>query len=503
MWGFGAPPTMGGMLRSLRSPLLALGAVAALAAVPGAAQAADPFWSNGVQAQQWGTNCSIVGAPYEELQVSSQVSYGGLAGVPKVGERFLVAITYGHPGYACAPGFLADVSTELVLPTGVQPAVDGQHGIKCYKTRLSDGQWVDVTNEPWAYPSGTPSGQLCKTTVSVGAHGGIDLGLRPLITGTFFQIVVPVVATRELKGAAASPADEFRSYTQSGVVGSKWAHPEAPWNYENPAVARVWATVVANPPSAFYLDQPATEITATTAKTSAVVVNHFASGTASLDLGTTTAYGRTEAVPIDGANDANQVWATWDGLQPGTTYHWRVRFAGANGLTTAGPDQTFTTAPAPPSTGGQQPGTGTQQPGTGTQQPSAGTGSTPTGSAPGGTTTPGTTSGQPAPGSGTTAGGPVGAPVVALALGSRVKVGAVRRGLAVPVRVAGAGTVKVVLKRGGKVVTRGTARTRGAGKVAVKLARAKGARAGAHRVEVTFTPSTGSPSRASAALSLR
>jgi hypothetical protein len=62
-----------------------------------------------------------------------------------------------------------------------------------------------------------------------------------------------------------------------------------------------------------------------------------------VDLGTSTAYGRSFSYPIDGTADASQVDQDWSGLAPRTRYHWRLRFVESNGVTVLGADQTFTT----------------------------------------------------------------------------------------------------------------------------------------------------------------
>jgi hypothetical protein len=64
------------------------------------------------------------------------------------------------------------------------------------------------------------------------------------------------------------------------------------------------------------------------------------------DYGTTTAYDQITPVPDGDAGSGVQpttVWATATGLQPGTTYHYRVVATNSVGTVT-GPDQTFTTA---------------------------------------------------------------------------------------------------------------------------------------------------------------
>jgi hemolysin type calcium-binding protein len=294
---------------------------------------AEPFWSFGVTKYQSGLNCSIVDAPYYETQVTSQIGYGGTATVPKVGERFNVVLLYSHPGYACSGGFLADLYAEVEMPEGAQLAIDQTHGIGCYTTtRAAPNTWVDVTNSTWTSPNGT-KGKWCQTDGSTGKFGAINLGYRMLVTGTMFQIVVPAIATKELKGAAQTPkVAEFISATESVVTTVRTVFPT------------VWANILGfYAPSVSYPTPSSTQITPGGAKTTAYVYNHFKTGNAFVDLGTTTSYGQSSnPIPL-ASYDSYTINATWDTLTPGTTYHWRARFVDANGTTTYGPDQQFTT----------------------------------------------------------------------------------------------------------------------------------------------------------------
>jgi hypothetical protein len=77
--------------------------------------------------------------------------------------------------------------------------------------------------------------------------------------------------------------------------------------------------------------------------------------TAQFEYGLTTAYGSpTAAVSVGSQGSAQPVTIPVDGLQPSTTYHFRVVATNDSG-TTRGPDKTFTTLAAPP---GETPGGG-------------------------------------------------------------------------------------------------------------------------------------------------
>ena len=105
-----------------------------------------------------------------------------------------------------------------------------------------------------------------------------------------------------------------------------------------------------NPPTVAYPTPSATKITATGATTTGHLYYHFQRGSAYLDLGTTTSYGRTDSLAIGDTHDALAISNDWTGLKANTTYHWRLRFVDAQGRTFTGADQTFKTAAAPDTT---------------------------------------------------------------------------------------------------------------------------------------------------------
>jgi len=112
------------------------------------------------------------------------------------------------------------------------------------------------------------------------------------------------------------------------------------------------------------------DVTASGATLKATVHPQGVSTTALFEYGLTTAYGSPTAVVSVGSQDSAQpVTAPVGGLQPSTTYHFRV-VATNDGGTTRGPDKTFTTLAAPP--GGETPGGGeppqTTTPGTATPE---------------------------------------------------------------------------------------------------------------------------------------
>jgi len=112
-------------------------------------------------------------------------------------------------------------------------------------------------------------------------------------------------------------------------------------------------TVSDRAPELGYVPPAVTSITDTSAVLSARIFNFWKAGTAVMQYGATTAYGRTtiaDAIPGNDPSfpgyDTSPLPAT--GLVPGTTYHWRVVFTQSNGVVTYGADQTFTTSGSAP-----------------------------------------------------------------------------------------------------------------------------------------------------------
>ena len=99
-----------------------------------------------------------------------------------------------------------------------------------------------------------------------------------------------------------------------------------------------------------------TGATETAVTLNATVTPHHEATTWRAELGTTTAYGNaTPDGNLDPVGTAAPVTATFNGLVPGTTYHYRLVATNLRG-TTIGPDRTFTTAGTAPGPAGQTPG---------------------------------------------------------------------------------------------------------------------------------------------------
>jgi virginiamycin B lyase len=104
--------------------------------------------------------------------------------------------------------------------------------------------------------------------------------------------------------------------------------------------------IVLDPPQA--LTGEAGGLTPSTATLSAAILPRGAPTTAHFELGRTTAYGTMTVAQDVGNEDASTlVSAPVTGLEPGTTYHYRIVAKSAIG-TAVGTDRTLTTAPLPP-----------------------------------------------------------------------------------------------------------------------------------------------------------
>ena len=92
---------------------------------------------------------------------------------------------------------------------------------------------------------------------------------------------------------------------------------------------------------------PASDVTATSSMLNAVVAPARTDSRVRFELGTTDGYGTTTAdVSAGDGTDGRVVSATVHGLQPATTYHYRVVVENGEGALVTGADRTFTTAPA-------------------------------------------------------------------------------------------------------------------------------------------------------------
>jgi len=297
------------------------------AGAPAAPQSASPSgmqWIEGnIVSHSYYRACFPEGA---QTLTSEYVGYYGNtdASFPKVGDIYYAHIVVGVVGSSCAGG--ADVNTEVVLPAGTNFAVSAQNRIRCWYYPASGNPPEEVTDNPQAG---------CTQTPTQGAMGK-SLGFRIVPNGGIFEIQFPVYSTRELHGIAQNES-KLNGYVEVSIAGG-WSFP-----YQ-------WVFVAPNPPTVGYATPATSNVTATSAHGEAAVWNHFTKGQAFFDIGTSTAYG-TVSPPFtveEAYFGYPTVFADWTGLQPSTTYHWRIRYVTSTGQTYAGADQTFTTAAGTP-----------------------------------------------------------------------------------------------------------------------------------------------------------
>ena len=96
--------------------------------------------------------------------------------------------------------------------------------------------------------------------------------------------------------------------------------------------------------------EPATSVTSTTANLNAMIDAEGYETTYSFEYGTTTAYGSSAPAtpqPLGETLDQTVVSQQLSGLEPGTTYHYRVVASSEGGESVEGASQTFTTKAAP------------------------------------------------------------------------------------------------------------------------------------------------------------
>jgi len=102
-----------------------------------------------------------------------------------------------------------------------------------------------------------------------------------------------------------------------------------------------------SPQCASGITTPASGVSATAATLNGVVTPGGTDTTYSFEYGTTTGYGSSTAVTDAGSESADElVQAALTGLQPSTTYYYRLDTT-ALGVTSDGPQQTFTTLATP------------------------------------------------------------------------------------------------------------------------------------------------------------
>jgi hypothetical protein len=214
-----------------------------LLALPASASAVNPEeviggagskWFSGSLDQQTGENCTIIGEPRTEPMVTGIGSYGGVKGVPVVGQRYWTAFLVSIPGDPCGPGS-ASVETDVVLPPHTSVDTGPGATIRCFGSPKLGAPLEDITSQSWSFDGYT--GRYCPTEATPSSlhSGALSFGFRPLAFGQQFWIFVPVISTAPLVGAGHSPPDGFYWLTDATGV------------YANPGLSETWANVFSAP----------------------------------------------------------------------------------------------------------------------------------------------------------------------------------------------------------------------------------------------------------------
>ena len=253
---------------------------------------------------------------------SEFVSYWGneAATSPKVGDVYYGRVVVAGVGRPCA-GPMASI--EVILPANTFFAIDETNPVHCFTATIEEWKFKELPRKDC--PQKTYKGYYGWV---FNRPGGEPWDVR---NGKLISVAFPLVSTKVMKGIATNDYLTGAVRALSGQY-DPWDDPE------------VGVFVADNPPTVTYDKKAATEITATSARTTATINNHYKGGRVVFELGTTTKYEIAgEVVNIDDKANAYTVYQDWTGLKPNTTYHWRAKFITANARSYTGKDQTFTT----------------------------------------------------------------------------------------------------------------------------------------------------------------
>jgi hypothetical protein len=342
--------------KPVRDSKLAIGEDVTTAAAPN-----QPQWIPGVSQNQIGTSCIGLNQYPNQTQVNAWTSYWGTqdTSYPKIGDRYWGRITVGVIGPGCAFGIHL-VATEIALPAGTQLAINPQSNdpddkVRCYGT-TSGGQFGEITNGTWVHPDDSSfNGKFCDSTQVFQGSKGIHLGQRLLAQGQTFDIVFPLRSTRKLSGIG-EPGNASRLTSFLTTPGSSDISPFQ------------WVFVGDRPveaPCAVLGADAASAITDTTAHTKNFMCNWYRTGKAQIEIGEGTSGPYQAMSPqydVDGQFQGYFFDQDWQGLKPGTDYHWRLRFTDTKGTATTADDQLYLGQPSTFKTTGSPPAPGTGGP---------------------------------------------------------------------------------------------------------------------------------------------
>jgi hypothetical protein len=194
-------------LHARRNPHVVLAVLAALLLTAPTAQA-TPQWFDGAVAKSVVLNCPSVIAnhPYEEEGAWSWVGFHGDPNdFPDPGQVYYIRVVTGLVGNPCPGGMYS--YPEISLPTGVQLAISGDNPIVCWKVNAQTNTVARIVDE-------------CPQQPSAGSHGGSygfglvgqSDGLWPHGLAIRFELQVPVVSSRQLRGTLVTPCDCIRGF---------------------------------------------------------------------------------------------------------------------------------------------------------------------------------------------------------------------------------------------------------------------------------------------------
>lgn len=267
------------------------------------------------------------------------VGYWGTedASYPKVGELYYGHVVIGNVN----PSQHTPVMAEVSLPRNTNFYIDPSNPdtkVRCFLENFNTNTSVELT------------GDNCPQQPTQGTHGAQfapKAAYWDLKPGEMISVVFPVYSTIELNGIAATPADCMVGSIWAAASIDIWDEPQVGDTCPLPKDHGVYqgVFVAPNPATISYPTPSATNITTTSARTTGYLFSHFSGGTAYVDLGASTTYGRTSSIAIPNTSDSFTINTDWPNLKPGTTYHWRLRFVDSQGKVYKGTDQSLTTLP--------------------------------------------------------------------------------------------------------------------------------------------------------------
>lgn len=302
-----------------------------------AAAAATPQWIDGPFSNTTYFNV-ITGTT--GILTNEWVGYWGTTDVsyPKTGELY-----YGRVVMANVGTQNTAVTPNIVLPRGtffdINPN-DPSRKVRCYVWNFTTDATAEFGDADCdQQPSPGPFG------AQFAPSGSVHNGVWHVPPGWAIVVVFPIFSKAELSGLASGQAACMIGSVFAAGSNEVWDAPGPGDTCPVPSGRGAYQGVFVafNPPTIAYPSPAATNVTATTARLHATLRTYYDPGTVFFDLGPTPAYGQVDSGPINDSSHTFQLTSDWSGLQPGTTYHWRVRFRDSQGRIFLGPDQTLTT----------------------------------------------------------------------------------------------------------------------------------------------------------------